>query len=123
MAGSGVTDRAIARDFRTVGDLTVIYCRGQHRDRPRTPVTTDAARLGVYGQRPPRLCVECAAHLRYAEQRRAACRQDPKPFCAYCDVHCYRPTERAWQRQMMRYSGPRSIARGHAIAEIGRAHV
>jgi len=113
-----MTDRAVARDIRIVADLTAIYCRGRHRDRERIPVTTEAAGLGVYGRRPPRLCEECAAHLRYAEQRRAACRQDPKPFCAYCDVHCYRPAERTWQRQMMRYSGPRSIVRGHAIQGI-----
>jgi len=64
------------------------------------------------------LCAECEAHLAYGENRRAFCPKDPKPFCANCDVHCYRSEEREWQRQMMRYSGRRSMFRGHAIDGI-----
>ena len=64
------------------------------------------------------LCEQCAAHLAYGEKRRAFCPKDPKPFCANCDVHCYRNEEREWQRQMMRYSGPRSVLHGHAIDGI-----
>ena len=64
------------------------------------------------------LCEECEAHLAYAEKRRAYCPQDPKPFCAYCETHCYKSDEREWQRQMMRYSGPRSWRKGHAVDGI-----
>ena len=64
------------------------------------------------------LCEECEAHLAYAEKRRAYCPQDPKPFCANCETHCYKPDEREWQREMMRYSGPKSWRKGHAIDGI-----
>ena len=80
------------------------------RDRWRT--------LGVYGRKLPVLCEECEAHLAYAEKRRAYCPKDPKPFCAHCDTHCYKPDEREWQREMMRYAGPKSWRKGHAIDGI-----
>jgi ferredoxin len=120
-------DRKVAHDTRVLGDFTAIYCRGNHADRARSPLVSGAVALGVYGRRPPLLCDECAAHLIYAEERRAYCPVSPKPFCAHCDSHCYRPREAEWQRVMMRYSGPRSVLRGHAIDGLkhvieGRAH-
>lgn len=111
-------DHKVAKDTRTLADLIEIYCAGQHREVARIPAVTDAARLGVYGKKTPVLCAECEAHLAYGEKRRAFCPKDPKPFCANCDVHCYRSEEREWQRQMMRYSGPRSMLHGHAIDGI-----
>ena len=109
-----VGDRQVAHDIRVIGDLTQIYCHGQHRARILAPLTSPAAQLGVY-RRTITLCDECAAHLAYAEERRARCPKDPKPFCSHCDSHCYRPDEAEWERQMMRYSGPRSMVRGHFI--------
>lgn len=104
-----VRDREVAHDIRVVAGLIGIYCRGNHRDRQHAPLTSDAASLGVYGNKPPKLCEECASHARYAEVRRAMCPKDPKPFCAHCDVHCYKPDEAEWERQMMRYAGWRSL--------------
>jgi hypothetical protein len=42
-------------------------------------------------------------------------RKSPKPFCSYCDTHCYSAEKREFMREVMRYSGPRSVVRGHAI--------
>ena len=109
-----MSDPRVAKDTRTLADFVAIYCRGHHASERRA-ATTDAAVLGVYGRRPPALCPECEAHLAYGEKRRAFCPKDPKPFCANCDVHCYKDDEREWQRQMMRFSGPRSMLQGHAI--------
>jgi hypothetical protein len=116
-----VTDAEVRRDIKTLGDFTRIYCGGNHADRARRVLESDAADLGAYGRRLPVVCEECAGHLRYAEKRRAYCPKDPKPFCAHCDSHCYRADESAWQRQMMRYSGPRSALHGYAIAGIKHA--
>lgn len=114
-------DPRVAHDVRTLGDFVHIYCAGQHRDRARRPAQTQAAALGVYGRRAPVVCEECEEHLAYGEKRRAFCPKDPKPFCAHCDTHCYKPDEREWQRRMMRYSGPRSVLRGHALDAIRHA--
>ena len=111
-------DRKVAKDTRTLADLIEIYCASHHSEVPRIPAVTDAARLGVYRKKTPLLCCECEAHLAYGEKRRAFCPKDPKPFCANCDVHCYRSEEREWERQMMRYAGPRSMLHGHAIDGI-----
>jgi hypothetical protein len=111
-------DRGVAKDTRTLADLIRIYCNGQHPGAAREAVKTAAAQMGVYGGKPPVLCAECEAHLAYGEKRRAFCPKDPKPFCANCDVHCYRPQEREWERQMMRYAGPRSVLHGHAVDGI-----
>ena len=111
-------DPEVVSDTTTLGDFVAIWCDGHHGDRTRRGVQTEAAQLGVYGRKLPVLCEECEAHLVYAERRRAYCPEDPKPFCAYCETHCYKPDERAWQREMMRYSGPKSWRKGHAIDGI-----
>jgi hypothetical protein len=111
-------DRKVRHDSVVLADFIQIYCDGHHRDRARHTVATDGAELGVYGRKTPALCDECEAHLTYAEKRRAYCPQNPKPFCANCETHCYKSDEREWQRQMMRYSGPKSWKSGHAIDGI-----
>jgi hypothetical protein len=102
-------------DTRLLGDFTVIYCRGVHAHAQRSALVSDGVDLGVYGGRVPVVCAECADLLRYAEKRRAYCPNDPKPFCSYCDTHCYSPEMRERMREVMRYAGPRSVLHGHAI--------
>lgn len=114
-------DAHVRSDIRVVAGLGGIYCAGNHGDRERRRLSSDAATLGVYGKRAPLLCDECAGHIRYAEARRAYCPKDPKPFCAHCDSHCYKPDEAEWQRQMMRYAGPRSLVRGYAVPAMRHA--
>lgn len=114
-------DKQVRHDVATIGDFVQIWCDAHHAERDRREAGTDAAALGVYGRKRPSVCPECEAHLAYAETRRAYCPKEPKPFCAYCDTHCYREEEREWQRAMMRYSGPKSWRKGHAIDGIKHA--
>jgi hypothetical protein len=116
-----MANASVVKDTRTVADFIAIYCKGVHGRSGRRPVETDAATVGIYGRKRPVLCAECEEHLRYAEKRRAYCPKDPKPFCAHCDSHCYSSSESEWQRQMMRYSGPRSALHGYAIEGIKHA--
>jgi hypothetical protein len=111
-------DRDVAKDTRLLGDFSVIYCRGNHPDATRVPLESDGAELGVYGRKVPVVCEDCADLLRYAEKRRAFCPKDPKPFCSHCDTHCYATDKREFMREVMRYSGPRSITRGHAMDSV-----
>jgi hypothetical protein len=111
-------DKQVVHDTTVLADFIAIWCDGHHKDRNRRPAQTDGVQLGIYGRKRPVLCEECEAHLAYAEKRRAYCPKDPKPFCANCDTHCYMSDEREWQRQMMRYSGPKSWRKGHAIDGI-----
>lgn len=111
-------DAQVRKDTKTLADFVSIWCDARHSDLERRPIESDAATLGVYGRKPPVLCDECAEHLRYAEKRRAYCPKDPKPFCAHCDTHCYKADEREFNREMMRFAGPRSMFRGHAIDGI-----
>lgn len=111
-------DPKVRHDLVVLGDFTQIWCDGHHAHAERHAVTTDVAAAGVYGRKTPVLCAECAAHLEYGEKRRLFCPKDPKPFCAHCDTHCYRTEEAEWQRSMMRYSGPKSWRKGHAIDGI-----
>jgi hypothetical protein len=112
-----MSDPEVVHDTRLLGDFCVIYCKGNHAGRERIPLTSDAATLGVY-RKSPVVCEECAELLRYAEQRRASCSKEPKPFCSYCDTHCYKPEMRESMREVMRYSGPRSVMHGHAIDSV-----
>lgn len=114
-------DKRVQDEIRTVAEFAAIYCRAHHGDRQRAPLESDAGSFGAYRGRPPVLCEECAEHIRYAERRAAHCRQDPKPFCQHCNVHCYSPVEAQWQREMMRFSGPRSVWHGYALKGLKHA--
>ena len=113
-----MSDPKARADTRLLGDFTGIYCRGKHRDAERAPLESDGVALGVYGRTVPVVCDECAELLSYAEQRRAFCPKDPKPFCNTCDTHCYKPAMREHMRDVMRYAGPRSILHGYAIQGV-----
>lgn len=116
-----VRDPEVRHDLRILADFTQLFCDAHHRDRDRRVFASGATALGVYGRKSRSLCGECGAHLRYGEARRAACPMNPKPFCSQCESHCYRPSEAAWHREMMRFSGPRSWSRGHLIDGIKHA--
>lgn len=109
-----VRDESVRRDLRTLAFFVRIYCDGNHRDLERAPHCSPAVDCGVYGDSPAVLCADCSEHLTYGEARRVFCTLDPKPFCAHCEVHCFKDSERAWNKQMMRYAGPRSLTRGFA---------
>lgn len=114
-----IAEKEIARDIVTLAGMTEIYCADHHAAADRTPYESEATAVGMYPQHKiPRLCPECAAHLRYGEIRRALCRREPRPACKTCKSHCYTPTESAWQRRAMAYAGPRAMFRGHAIEAI-----
>lgn len=114
-----IAEKEIARDIVTLAGMTEIYCADHHAAADRTPYESEATAVGMYPQHKiPRLCLECAAHLRYGEIRRALCRREPRPACKTCKSHCYTTTESAWQRRAMAYAGPRAMFRGHAIEAI-----
>lgn len=114
-----IAEKEIARDIVTLAGMTEIYCADHHAAADRTPYESEATAVGMYPQHKiPRLCPECAAHLRYGEIRRALCRREPRPACKTCKSHCYTSTESAWQRRAMAYAGPRAMFRGHAIEAI-----
>lgn len=117
----GASRKDVRHDVRLLADFARIFCDAHHPHRERAPLDSDGTRAGLYGRKRPRLCEECAAHVRYAEVRRIQCPRDPKPFCSYCDTHCYRRSEAEWQREMMRFSGPRSWMHGYAIEGIKHA--
>ena len=110
-----ITARRARRDTKLLGDFSQLYCRHHHASAARGPLVSEGAALGVYGRRPPVVCEACAELLRYAERRRAFCPYDPKPFCSACETHCYSAEMAETMRRVMRYSGPRSMLRGHAL--------
>lgn len=114
-----IAEKEIARDIVTLAGMTEIFCADHHAAADRTPYESEATAVGMYPQHKiPRLCPECAAHLRYGEIRRALCRREPRPACKTCKSHCYTTTESAWQRRAMAYAGPRAMFRGRAIEAI-----
>lgn len=113
----------VRTDIRTLAFFVRIHCDGNHRTLPRRPHSSHAVDAGVYADEGlrgvqahgvPTLCQDCSDHLAYGEARRVFCPLDPKPFCAECQIHCFIAEERAWNKQMMRYSGPRSLVHGYA---------
>jgi hypothetical protein len=122
-----LTERDVRKDTRLLGDFTQMYCDANHPDACKGCLSSVGVDVGAYGRRVPVVCDECAALLVYSEKRRAYCPKDPKPFCSYCDTHCYRSDMREQMRDVMRYAGPRSMWHGHAVDGIkhlieGRRH-
>jgi len=111
-------DPVIAKDIRTVTGFTKIYCDGHHKSRSRTSLKSPGVEAGVYRRKVPVLCSECAELAEYAEKRRAYCPKDPKPFCSHCDTHCYKSEARERMREVMRYSGPRSMLHGYVVEGV-----
>lgn len=90
----------IHREARTVAAMVRIYCRG-----------------GRHAAAGAELCPECRELLDYAEMRLARCPfQEGKTVCASCRVHCYHAEMRQRIREVMRYAGPRMIARHPVLA-------
>lgn len=109
-------DPRVARDLETLGGMVQIWCADHHADAERLPYDGPGVQCGAYRpKRVPRLCPSCAEHLAYGEMRRCLCPHDPKPSCRTCPVHCYKPDEAAWQRQVMAYAGPRAMFRGMLV--------
>ncbi len=89
----------LQRERKTIQTMIEIYCAEQHHPEES-------------------LCPECQQLFQYAMLRIDKCPyQADKPTCATCPIHCYKPTMRAQVRQVMRYSGPRMLAR-HPILAI-----
>ena len=98
-----------AKDTEFAIRFTEWYCRAHHSASPRVALESVAVDAGFYGKRTPLLCTDCADFARYVEQRTEACPHKPKPFCAVCDIKCYKSDMAEYSRMVMRYSGPRSI--------------
>jgi hypothetical protein len=96
--------RRIVRERKTVRAMIEMYCADHH--------SGDG------------LCRECAELADYADRRLDLCPYGPdKPTCTNCPIHCYRPEPRERMREVMRYAGPRMLAKHpylavmHLIAE------
>lgn len=86
-------------EVKTIQAMVRLYCRAHHGMRDG-------------------LCGECTGLLAYAEERIEKCPFGAgKPVCNQCTVHCYKPDLRGRVREVMRYAGPRMLAR-HPILAI-----
>jgi len=81
------------RERRLITAMIGLYCREQHASGD--------------------LCAECAGLATYADQRLDKCPfpEAGKPTCAQCRIHCYKPAARQQIKVVMRYAGPRMLAR------------
>lgn len=97
-----------AREEKTVSQMIALYCKGNHSAAERSCT-------GVCGEP---VCEACAKLDEYAALRTRRCRKmDVKTSCDACENHCYKPEMRESIRTVMRYSGPRMLAK-HPIAAI-----
>ncbi len=97
-AGTLRERRRLARERRTIAAMIRLYCRDHHAAAPG-------------------LCGSCAALDAYAGARLDPCVYGPaKPTCANCPIHCYRRDMREAIREVMRWAGPRMLARHPVLA-------
>lgn len=95
----GVEERRARRDEKTLYAMASIFCSAHH-------VASDDPGASLQG-----LCPACAATIAYSIERTQRCPHDHKGNCEDCDIHCYRPEERARIREIMAYAGPRMLTK------------
>jgi len=87
----------IKREWKTIEAMIRLYCRANHGR----------------GE----LCFDCRALSEYAMTRLDNCPYgNEKPVCIHCPIHCYKKDMREKVRQVMRFSGPRMLARHPYLA-------
>ncbi len=63
------------------------------------------------------MCPECNALFDYAMKRLDHCPYgEHKPVCVHCPIHCYKKDMREQVRIVMRFAGPRMLARHPYLA-------
>ena len=88
----------LRREKQTLQAMVRVYCRAHH------------AAKGP-------LCAECQSLCDYALGRLDRCPFGAeKTTCARCTTHCYKSAMRAQIKTVMRYSGPRMLARHPVLA-------
>ena len=103
-----------------MSDHTIEFRTDQRFVRRKTEVKTIAAMVRMYcrhhhGAEP--LCATCDELFAYARRRLERCVfGDAKPACAKCTVHCYNAAMREKVRVVMRWAGPRMLARHPVLA-------
>ncbi|MCL1798907.1 MAG: nitrous oxide-stimulated promoter family protein [Eggerthellaceae bacterium] len=96
------------REKRTISQMLVMYCEAHHADTAREQHSYCGGLL----------CPECLLLDSYAVERTERCRKmDEKTSCEECGNHCYEPSMRQSIRAVMRYAGPRMLAK-HPVAAI-----
>jgi hypothetical protein len=87
------------RERKTVSVMIGMYCRARHNGHAGT------------------LCDRCTALHDYAMERIDKCPYClAKPTCANCPIHCYKRDQRERVRKVMRFAGPRMLARHPVLA-------
>ena len=109
------------KDAELVVQFTQWYCRAKHKTAVKSPLEYGGVQEGTCGSRPLLLCDACATFARYARRRTMLCRQTPKPFCAFCEIKCYRHDMAEYSRKVMRYAGPRSLFSRYCFRAIQHA--
>lgn len=103
-----------------MSDHTIEFVTDKRFVRRKTEVKTIEAMVGMYCRHhhgAQQLCAQCAELFAYARRRLERCVfGDAKPACAKCVVHCYNAAMREQVRVVMRWAGPRMLARHPVLA-------
>lgn len=79
------------KEKQNVEFMVKLYCKKKHKCKKQ-------------------LCADCQALLDYSKLRTSKCpHMQTKTFCAFCKTPCYKPDMKQKMREVMRFSGPRTI--------------
>jgi hypothetical protein len=94
-----LTRGRLRREWRTIEAMIALACEKRHGGARRA------------------LCADCRELADYARARLERCPfGEAKSTCANCRVHCYRAAMRERVREVMRFAGPRMLARHPYLA-------
>lgn len=105
-------DLLIQRDLKVLVEFIGIYCSHKHTDEVRDCVRLKSHDVASIAGHQVSLCEACTKLLNHALVKRSTCPLYPKPACRHCTEHCYHPAYREKIKEIMKYSGLRSVLTG-----------
>ena len=100
------------RDLKTLAVFIQMYCRCQHPSADKALASMKTHDVAEIAGKDLFLCNECYKLLVHAFVKRSHCPMDPKPMCKHCPNHCYAPVYREKIKEVMKFSGKRSVLTG-----------
>ena len=89
----------LKKERKTIATMIRMFCAAHH---------------GTSGEQ---LCPACKELQDYAEERLDRCPfGEKRGACSKCKIHCYRPEMRKRVTELMRYAGPKMIAKHPLLA-------
>jgi hypothetical protein len=105
-------EKPLYRDLKTLAVFIEMYCHCKHPTAFKAVTCLKTHDVTAIAGHELKLCEPCYRLLAHAFTKRTHCPMNPKPTCKHCPNHCYATLYRQQIRDVMKFSGMRSVLTG-----------